>query len=525
MNPADGAVPYRPDLLELAAGFAEDSVMVTTAQLDAPGPQILYVNSAFTRMMGYSAAELLGQTPRMFQGPKTDRATLDRLKSDLLAGRDFTGRTINYRRNGEEFVLEWIISHIRDADGRTTHFVAIQRDITGRDQAAELLVLRDQELQQTSAELFRSMQKLESAERQVVDQERLAALGQMASGVVHDLSNSLTPIQSVVDLLKMTEGLPEVVRDGLEAIQASARHMTALVNNLRRFSAPPIDTGAKDRIDLKQILQEIPEITRAKWQVAARAAGAAIAFELQLTDVPQVVGNPVDLRQMLVNLVFNAVDAMPEGGTIAMRLKSVKDKVLIEVEDSGQGLTDESVERCFEPYYTNKEQGTGLGLSVCYGIAKRHGGDIIAERSGSGRTLFRISLPTAEAAAPPETIPDKLRLLYIDDNEDARKSLSFLIRAMGHEVDLAENGDAGLSMFYAKRYDCVVTDLMMLPTSGIEVTRAIKRAGGQAPVVVMSGDSSERIAAKFPMHLKPDAILEKPFTQEQLQATLRRIIH
>ena len=191
---------YRPDLMELAAAYDPYSVLVTTADLMLPGPQILYANAAFTRMTGYAVHELLGRTPRVLQGPKTDRAVLDRLKRALTAGEDFIARTVNYKRDGTEFELEWIINHLRDAAGRTTHYVALQRDITGLNLAHENIQRFDAELRQAGEQLQATMHRLEDAEQRLFQRERMAALGQMTAGVVHDLRNSLVPIASFVEL-------------------------------------------------------------------------------------------------------------------------------------------------------------------------------------------------------------------------------------------------------------------------------------------------------------------------------------
>ena len=147
----------RHDLIELAAAYAEYSVFVTTAELDLPGPQILYANSAFTRMTGYSVSELLGRTPRLLQGPETDKTVLRRLREALLDGHDFIARAINYRRDGTAFELEWIISHLKDSDDRTTHYIAMQRDITGQDHAHKELSAVDDEVLVASNEFAQSL--------------------------------------------------------------------------------------------------------------------------------------------------------------------------------------------------------------------------------------------------------------------------------------------------------------------------------------------------------------------------------
>ncbi|MCA9179227.1 MAG: PAS domain S-box protein [Planctomycetales bacterium] len=520
---------YRPDLLELAAGYAQDSVVVTTAQLELPGPQFLYVNSAFTRMTGYSARELLGKTPRILQGEATCRETLARLRAELAAGRDFIARTTNYRRDGSPFEIEWIISHIRDERGRTTHYVAIQRDITGRQLAETELRARDQELRDTSVRLLQTLRELERAERQSVYRERLLALGEMAAGVAHDLNNALTPLVSVLDLLGRSELAPRESQ-WVESARAATEHAVEVVKNLQHFYRADDLPGTRQPIDMAELAQSVRELTRPKWS-ADRSAGSAIEFDVRAAAVPPVDGNLTELRQALVNLVFNAVDAMPSGGRLEINVSCRSGEVVVEVVDTGEGMADDVACRCFEPYFTTKSSGSGLGLSICHGVVKRHGGRIETRPNPDGGTVFRICLPPATrySAAATATAAGgdtaKLRMLYIDDAEVSRDSMKALLCALGHEVDVADGGDSGLERWREREYDVLLTDLTMAPTTGVDVTRAVKSATPEMPVILLSGLPRDEVAAMFGGHMQPDAILEKPFSLDEIEALLEKLKH
>jgi PAS domain S-box-containing protein len=381
------------DLLVLASTYAEDAILVTTAQMDLPGPQILYVNSVFTQMTGYSAAELLGKTPRILQGPKTDRAMLQRLRKDLDEGKDFIGRTVNYRRDGTEFEIEWIITHLRDSEGRTTHYMALQRDITGKERARNRLLEFDMSLKKSSQELLMSMEKLRAAERLLIKQERLSALGQMTAGLVHDIGNALNPIVGCIDLLNSIDDLPQNARRYISIVAGQIRHTLDILDNLKKFYIKDDSNESRHPVNLRTLIEEIPDATRAKWEIESRSRGIRISLDLELTDVPEVMANPTELRRVLANLVLNAVDAMPEGGHLAISLREHGGEAVIEVRDTGTGMPPEIMHRCFEPYVTTKEKGAGIGLSICHGIVERHGGRLQVRSAPQEGTVFTIFLP------------------------------------------------------------------------------------------------------------------------------------
>lgn len=383
---------FRHDLMELAAAYDQYSVLVTTADLDQPGPQIIYVNSSFTRMTGYSLHDLLGQTPRIMQGPKTNRETLRRLRRALAAGEDFIAREINYKRDGSEFEIEWIINHLRDTTGRTTHYVAQQRDITGLDRASHGLEQFDAELRAAGESMLSALKKLEAAEQQMLQQERLAALGRMAEGVVHDLHNALSPIISFAEFLESVENLSPVAQESVEGIVASAEHGLKLLDNLRMFCGDRASGPPAEAVDLYEIVKRIPLVVRPRLDQHARHG--PVQIKLDIVPVPKVPGHVVELAQMLVNLTNNAIDAMTGGGVVTIHLSSHGSTVLLTVSDTGPGIPPEIIDRCFEPYVTTKPEGSGLGLSVCLGIVKRHQGHISVENVGpTGSAVFTIRLP------------------------------------------------------------------------------------------------------------------------------------
>ncbi len=382
----------RQDLLELATAYAEYSVLVTTAELESPGPQILYANSAFTRMTGYAVSELLGKTPRILQGPKTDRVLLGRLRSTLESGKDFIARTVNYKQDGTPFELEWVISHLRDSEDRTTHYIAVQRDITGLQRAESELDKFDSELRGASVKLVETFQKLEVAEQKLAAREQLAALGEMTAGVVHDIGNALTPVFGLIQCLHSMDSIPAEIQAVAANLDASVEHAIQILSNLKRYHRHG-HMQLNEPVDLSALIHQLPDLTRSRWWTPSRKNTGSINYALDVKSPAIVEGNSVELLQVLVNLAINAIDAMPEGGTVGVTLITDDTDAVISISDSGAGMSAEMLENCFIPYVTYRSSGTGLGLSVCRRIVEQHNGSIIAKPANPHGVIMTVRIP------------------------------------------------------------------------------------------------------------------------------------
>ncbi len=516
----------RQDLLELAAAYADFSVIITTAELVFPGPQFLYVNSAFTRMTGYSVSELLGKTPRILQGPKTDANTLRLLRESLSSGQDFIARAINYKRDGTPFELEWIISHLKDSYGETTHYVALQRDITGHERAQNELHRYDNELRQAN-ELFRkTLKQLEKAEQTLKEREKLATMGELTAGIVHDLSNALTPVFGMVQMLHTLDNLPTEADYYVNSLEATTQHAIDLLNNLKHYYRSANSVLIRQRASLRTILESIPDFTKPKWWSPDRQTENGINFGLDLADVPDIFCNETELAQVFLNLVNNAIDAMPNGGRISIQLSTNGDHNIVRILDSGTGMATEKLARCFEPYYTTKFNGTGLGLNVCKRIIEDHKGTIDVESNPTFGTNFTIVLPNCSAnqlVNSRQSTFEGARILHVDSNHTREELLSRRLRDFGHIVDVAPSGDEGLRKFYEGEYDVVIAGSGMHPTSGYDVSQAIKRSRPEIPVVISVGLAEEFVPDNLPEHLHPDGVIRSTDPDLDLKIALQKL--
>ena len=276
-------------LLESAVQQASDAVTITTSELDRPGPRIVYANPAFTKITGYPLDDVLGRTPRLLQGPKTERSVLDALRATLVAGQVFAGETTNYRNDGTEFLMQWRVAPLRDRAGTVTHYVAIQRDVTEQ----------------------------RSIETQLQQAQKMEAIGQLAGGIAHDFNNLLTAIQGNCALLLPYLGADDPRREFLEEIEDAATRAARLTRQLLAFSrrqVPSAGLGRPQRADRGHSAPREP---------AARRTDRASSSSPRRTSAP-IWADPGQIEQVLVNLVVNARDAMPRGGTLAIETGNVE---------------------------------------------------------------------------------------------------------------------------------------------------------------------------------------------------------
>ncbi len=391
---------------------------------------------------------------------------------------------------------------------------------------------RTEQLQRRSAELEATLEDLRSTQRQIIQQERIRALGAMASGIAHDMNNTLTLVLGYGDmLLKDTRKFPMGSRDriSLDHLVRAARDNAHMVARLREFYRPRNRHEERQPVDLNELLGQVVAFTTPKWQAQAEAGGACIQVEHDASPVPLVAGSPAELREVLTNLIFNAVDAMPRGGTIRLRTSESNGYVRVEVSDSGSGMTEETRCRCLEPFYTTKgEKGTGLGLAVSYGIIRRHGGRIDVESQLNRGTTFKIDLPIAgEEIAPVAKDAGKtsrpLHVLVVDDQEGIREIVGAYLAEDHHAVEMAATSMEAMKKFRADHFDLVITDRAMPDINGDELAAAIKRLNPQQPVIMLTGfaDWMSEIGEK---DHNVDLVIGKPVRLQDLRQAILEVI-
>jgi len=389
----------------------------------------------------------------------------------------------------------------------------------------------EQDLVAANRELEAALRELRTTQQQVIQQERLRALGEMASGIAHDFNNTLTPILGFTDLLLER---PEILKDTGEAkrfldlLRTSAKDAASIVRRLREFYRPLETNDEIAPVDLTTLVTQVVSLTEPKWRQQAQANGCTVQVETEISPIAPVAADESALREALTNLIFNAVDAMPSGGVITLRVTTEDGQALLQVRDSGIGMTEDVRQRCLEPFFSTKgDSGTGLGLAMVYGIVKRHGGTLdLVSQPGQG-TTFTIRLPFAKPAEKSEAqendVPvarSPLNVLVVDDESGTREVISAFLRCDGHSVTTASNGCEGLREFKSQPFDVVVTDRAMPEMNGDQMAGMIKQARPDIPIVLLTGFG---VATTDQPPAGIDVVLNKPVTLNTLLSTIETL--
>ncbi len=378
-------------------------------------------------------------------------------------------------------------------------------------------------------ELTRAYQELKTAQEQLVQTEKLRALGEMASGVAHDFNNALAAILGRVQLAVRRVEDP-TVRRWLEIAERSALDAAQTVRRIQEFTRVRRDLPT-ETVDVGQVVRDAVELTQTRWRDDTQSRGLDVRVVTTLDSVPAVDGHAAELRESLTNLILNAVDALPHGGTISITTRQAGDAVEVSVADDGVGMSDAVRRRIFEPFFSTKgPQGTGLGLAMVYGIVSRHGGQVVVDSTEGAGSTFTIRLPVGRGGGPPRVAPvgpavdARARVLVIDDEEEVREALADMLRVNNHEVVVATHGAEGVARFREAPFDLVLTDLAMPEMSGWQVALAVKALRPDIPVVLVTGWGVELPAAELKAH-GVDRVMAKPFKLEailDLVASFRR---
>ena len=387
-------------------------------------------------------------------------------------------------------------------------------------------------------ELSHYIAEQERIREQFSQVEKLSALGELASGVAHDFNNTLAGILGRAQLLLRTDDREKIQR-GLDIIIRTAQDGAKTVKRIQDFARQRRDHNF-ELFSIDQILSDATEITRPRWKNCAEAANIHISVDLQINSNAMVMADDSELREVLVNMVFNALDAMPEGGKLILSTQTVDESVIVKIKDTGVGMYPEVRSKVFDPFFTTKgKAGLGLGLAVSFGIIARHGGTIDVDSKYGEGTEFRITLPLASLAtdalpAPKPQITQshatvvklqethQTKILVVDDEDFVRELLQDLLEAEGCEVQVAENGGVALEIFQTTKFDGVFTDVGMPGMSGWELAQAIRARNQNIPIAVITGwgeavGSTEQKAAGV------DWVVAKPFSADRIVELVNEI--
>jgi len=535
-------------LLEAAVVNAKDAVLITNADLENGGPEIIYVNEAFTKISGYEADEVIGKTPRMLQGDDTDRKELDRLKETLSQGRTFMGELKNYTKDGDPYWLDISITPIRNDEGVVTHFTAIERNITDRKQFEESLQHEVEERRRVESQMQEYADKLELIRFDALDAQKKAEAANAAkSEFLANMSHELrTPMNGVIGMCEflLDSDLDEDQRDNAETLHGSSQNLLSILNDILDISK--IEAG---ELDVETVPFHIGTAVRQIVQLflpLASDKGVALEFHKD-DDVPSVVtGDLGKFQQILRNLVSNALK-FTEDGSIAISLSKGRGRFLkIAVQDTGIGIPNDKLDTIFEKFtqadnsITRQFGGTGLGLAITQQLVELLGGEIGVESDIGEGSNFKFELPLdvadttmqpinlydAKQSSTDDVLPTHINILAVDDHPVNQKFVMKLLTKLGFlNVDLAENGRQALDMIAANSYDLVLMDCQMPELDGYHATielRKLEEATDQhLPVIALTanamvGDRDKCLKAGM------DDYLSKPIKPDKLMGLIKQ---
>jgi signal transduction histidine kinase/CheY-like chemotaxis protein len=393
---------------------------------------------------------------------------------------------------------------------------------------------------QIYAALQQAYDDLRQTQQIVMQQERLRALGQMASGIAHDINNAISPVALYTELLLEREpNLSVRTREYLKTTQTAIEDVAHTVSRMREFYRQREPQMILMPVDLSRLAQQVLDLTRARWSDMPQKRGVVIDLKTDLASgLPPIAGVESEIREALTNLVFNAVDAMPEGGTLTVRTLATgaaKGEVHVEVADTGVGMDEETRRRCLEPFFTTKgERGTGLGLAMVYGVTQRHNADIDFDSARGQGTRVQLRFPVAAnlpghgQAAPADPMPSRQRILIVDDDPLLIKSLRDSLEADGHAVIAAHGGQEGINVFKdaeerREPFAVVITDLGMPYVDGRKVASAVKTVCPATPVILLTG-WGQRLIADGDVPENVNRVLSKPPKLRDLRAALADVV-
>ncbi|HLJ57692.1 MAG TPA: ATP-binding protein, partial [Chthonomonadaceae bacterium] len=485
----------------------------------------LSVNSAAARRYDADAAQMAGRPYSDFLYDLPDE-----LFARALDGIPFhASHHIRSGAGAAQSVCDLSLVPVRDGNGVVSGVLLLSFDVTD-------LVNARQDADEARQAAEHALDQLKATQNQMVQMEKIRAIGELASGVAHDFNNALMAILGYTEMAEESLDSPDELAGHLSIIRTAAEDAKTTVRRLQEFAKQRARAHGEP-VDVNAIVKDVIDLTRPRWRDGAQKEGRAYTVTMQVQPVPAILAEPSGMREVLVNLVYNALNAMPNGGDLVLSTQPYGDKhVEICVADTGIGMTPEVAARIFDPFFTTRGvEGTGLGLSVSWTIIQRFGGKIELDTAPGKGTRFMLRFPTIDAASSGQDAPrngtapervDGKRALIVDDEPLVASVLTTILTRHGYRVVSAHSANAALGCLEddeGDRFDVVLSDHGMPGTTGLELLAEIKRRRPDLPVVLLTGWGESILQVQI-TDVKPDAVLGKPINQADLIDAMAQVL-
>jgi len=468
------------------------TVMITNIE-----GSVVYVNAKFMQLTGYTREDIIGKNPSILQSGKTSPEVYNDLWKTITSGQEWRGELCNMKKNGEDYLESACISAMIDENGKINHYIAVKEDITDKRRMEEALM----------------------------QSEKLKSMGIITAGISHEFNNILAIISGNIQLLENTYKDDSVLTKALCTIMKAADDGAEISSNMLKFAKASHNTKELRPSDIRVMLMQSIDFTKPRWANEAQAGGIEYKMDTEgMKRVPSIMCKPSEMREIFINLINNALDAMPGGGIISFSTWSDNDTVFVNVTDNGEGMAVGVKKNIFDPFYSTKGvAGTGLGMSMVYGVVDRHGGKIEVE-SGLGKgSTFALQFPitnkevssTVTPEPEQETDVKNLRILVVDDQKAICDIHDQFLTSAGHKVKTVDNGADAINIVKAEEFDLVLCDLAMPDVYGIDVIKTINGLEKKPKIGIITGGNAEpeNMSAE---EFQVDFLLMKPFKHPEL---------
>ncbi|MDR4505007.1 MAG: response regulator [Candidatus Scalindua sp.] len=462
---------------------------------------IEYVNPRFTQMTGYTLEESIGKNPRFLQSGKLSQNVYKSMWKTIASGNEWRGGFCNRKKSGELYWESATISPIRNREGEVTHFVAVKEDIT--------------EQKKVEQKLFQS--------------EKLKALGIMVSGVAHEFNNILAIIKGYAQFLEMYHRNKSELKVGLHTISKASDDGAAIVRRMKDFVTADGSSIWFESVDINELIKHAIDYLMPKWKMMASDKGISYHVDMKcLKKVPPVKGTPSELREVLINIINNALEAMPNGGSLSFRSWGEGKKVFVSISDTGRGMSEGVQKRMFDPFFTTRmPEGTGLGMSAVYGIIKRHNGEISVESQlGVGSTItleLSATKKTVNSIISPRSIHGDISPLYVlvvENEQETCNVLDKFFTKKGHNVKCINDSEGAVELLKKEKFDLVLLDMALKGEgNGVDVIQFLDSLDKRPKIGFMT-DWRGKAGVMKGEQVQEDFVLRKPFDFSELSITI-----